>query len=258
VVLSGDVFEVRRPLEVLVRGPYSVTGTYLSSSRAVELRVANASATERHATLRISGALWEAPVEAEAQIAPRGAATLAIPLGAGRSLDKPTDVTVDAIEGDETERFTVQVRPPVLNPGFETTSAAGRPAMWSYQNETLATTDEQGAAEGQRSLKLTGKLGAFLEAHQSIPVETGASYTVECKVRRSPGEARNAGPAIVLLLKAGGERYVHLKPDADGPADEWRTYSATFTAGDDVRDTALYLYNVDSTATVWFDDVRLQ
>ena len=140
---------MRRPLEVLVRGPYSVTGAYLSSSRAVELQVANASASERRAKLRVSGPLWEAPVEAEAQVSPHGSAAVALPLGAGRALDEPTDVTVEVIEGVDSESYTLQVRPPVLNPGFEVTSAAGRPAMWTYQNEDLATTDDQGAAEGQ-------------------------------------------------------------------------------------------------------------
>ena len=60
---EGDAPQSAPELEVLVRGPYSVTGTYLSSSRAVELREPNASATQRHEPL-VPSAPWPHAAEA--------------------------------------------------------------------------------------------------------------------------------------------------------------------------------------------------
>ena len=42
------------------------------------------------------------------------------------------------------------------------------------------------------------------------------------------------------------------------PDDQWNEYGTTFTRGEDVRSVSLYLYNVDSDATVWFDAVTVE
>ena len=184
----------------------------------------------------------------------RAASTLYMQLPGPLAYATTFDVTLRY--GDQQERHSVQVRPELLNPGFER-AVGNRPADWAFQNEDLASLDEENPAEGERSLKLAGKKGAFLEAHQVLNVQPGMPYEVRCKMRRGPGEGRTVGPCVVLYLKAGFERYVHLQKKSNLPADQWNEYVAEFTWTDDARDVMLYMYNVDSDATVWFDDIRL-
>ena len=76
-------------------------------------------------------------------------------------------------------------------------------------------------------------------------------------MRRTPGAGSRIGPCMVLFLKAGGERYRFLEKVTDAPDDQWNEYRVSFAYAEDVRAASLYLYNVSSEATVWFDDVRL-
>ncbi len=253
LLLTGEGFSVRRPVEVLVRGPFALDGEYLAARHAVQLQVANASGIRHDGRLRVTGSLWTEPVETDFTVGPGETAPVTVPCAARRALTEPTDLEVVVTGAGETETFRVHVRPPLVNGGFELTAATGRPAAWEYQQAELATSDDVDPAEGLRCLKLSGQPGAFLEAHQTLDLERGVTYTARCKMRRSEGTGRIVGPCVVLYLKAGGERYVHLKKVSDAPDAEWNRYEATFSLAEDVERAMLYLYNVDSTATAWFD-----
>lgn len=105
-----------------------------------------------------------------------------------------------------------KLRPILINGGFERVGHKRLPAAWTYQHGEQATADEQTAARGKRSLRLIGKKGVFVEAHQELPVKPGARYSVRCAVKRTPGKAAALGPRIVQFRKAGRETYCWLKP----------------------------------------------
>ena len=241
---------IQRPCECLVTSPFEVSGELWQDRLYVDVR--NLSSTALTVSIMVRGEGVE-KLE-ETSFKGRGGTRVAVELP--RPLLEPATFDVTLRYGDQEEKHSVQVRPELLNPGFERV-VGNRPADWAFQNEDLASLDHDNPAEGERSLKLAGKKGAFLEAHQPLQVRPGMPYEVRCKVRRGPGVGKTVGPCVVLYLKAGFERYVHLQKETDLPADQWNEYVAEFTWTDDAREVMLYMYNVDSDATVWFDDVRL-
>jgi len=79
--------------------------------------------------------------------------------------------------------------------------------------------------------------------------------TVRCRLRRSPGTAKTLGPCVVVLMKNGPDKYLHLQKTTAGPDDQWNDFAISVPPDAETRAVMLYLYNVDSTATAWFDEV---
>ena len=244
-----------RPVEILVRSPFEVAG--LPRGDAACLVVRNRSGAAREGALTLSGALWPQGVRRPFSLPARGAQEIPVPLPEGTRLTEPVEVAVTLTSAGQSDRETVWLSPLVANAGFERAEESGRPASWGYQHGEQAATDAVGPAEGKTCLRLAGKAGAFLEAHQELPLEGGRTYEARCKMRRTPGAGSRIGPCMVLFLKAGGERYRFLEKVTDAPDDQWNEYRVSFAYAEDVRAASLYLYNVSSEATVWFDDVRL-
>jgi hypothetical protein len=252
---EGTGFAVRRPVEILCTSPFEASAA-LQPGKVV-LRVRNISRATQSGEVTVSGALWAQPQTEALSIAAGAQTSIDLTLPGGTSIAGAVDLAVDIKCAGQSDHQAVSVRPMVLNGGFERLDGAGRPTEWSYQNAAQAAGDAAGPASGKTALKLTGKPDAFVEADQVMPCETGRTYTARCKMRRTAGEG-TVGPCIVMFPKAGAERYEHLKKLTDLPDDQWNEYEVTFTVGDDVNRTMFYLYNTNSTATVWYDDVSCE
>jgi hypothetical protein len=163
-----------------------------------------------------------------------------------------------------------QLQPPVLNGGFEDDTAGdGRPDYWNYRfPEELYVKpgfvlDHEVAAEGQVSLRLDPYpqdtrnhiLTTFVRL---VP---GARYRLSCQIRRSEHNP-SVGVRLWSLYSRDGRSPVtdvwlgNLK---NGPVNEWQRFAREFTAADkDVPYNLMVCNNNRSTATAWFDDLRLE
>ncbi|NLC59089.1 MAG: hypothetical protein GX774_19820 [Armatimonadetes bacterium] len=256
VRFAGAGFTVTRPLELLIQSPFQLSAALRGQS--VVLTLANRSQAAHQGEITVSGGPWAQPARAPFTLAAGGTARVTLPLPAGAALTDTMEVAATIRAGSQSDRQSLWLAPLVANAGFEQLAADGRPARWDYQNAELITTDTNGAAEGERCLKLSGEPSRFVEAHQALTLEPGGTYVARCKLRHTGGPGARIRPAIVFFLNTGEERYVYLEPTSAGPPEEWRDYQARFTAPENARLVALYLYNVHSEATAWYDDVHLE
>ncbi|MBI2298170.1 MAG: carbohydrate binding domain-containing protein [Armatimonadetes bacterium] len=244
----------QRPLDVLVVSPYEVSAAL--AGQGVQVRVRNHSQVAQSGRLAISGPLWDSSTTQPIRIEASGESTVMLPLA--RPLTDESAIRAQIQYGDQVDGWDLVVRPWVLNGGFETPGAGARPAGWNFQGPELASTDNDRPAAGKACLKLTGRPGVFVEADQLVPVVAGQTYAASCQMRRSAGEAARVQPAVVLFMKSGPEQYAYLEPRTKQPAAEWNEYFVRFTVPPDVARVAVYLYNVNSTATAWFDEVQVE
>ncbi|MEN6548057.1 MAG: DUF6259 domain-containing protein [Armatimonadia bacterium] len=254
VILEAAGTKVRRPVELLVVSPFGLSATL--KPQGVRVTVINQSQATQEGVLTLKGVPWPAGVKETLKLGPAQTAQVLLPLE-----NAPLDtLSLDAeiqVSG-QADQQRLAVRPVVINGGFERAGAGGRPADWSYQGPERVSMETKSPAEGQQCLKLEGQKGVFVEADQTIAVEPGGTYEATCRMHRTAGEGARIGPAVVLFLKAGGERYVYMQKTTKAPDDQWNEYRGTFTVKDDVARVLLYLYNVNSTATAWYDDVRVR
>jgi hypothetical protein len=253
---AGRGVRVRRPLEVLVCSPFAVSGN--ARHGAVEIAVKNNSRSSRQGTLTVSGTLWPEPVTRDVAAAAAAVATVGFTLPPGTALTEPAEILATLLTDGQSDPHRVWLQPRLQNAGFERAGSAGLPPAWDVQNGAQIALDPVDPAEGNACLRLTGKPGAFVEAHQTLAVQPGETVTVRCRLRRSPGAARTLGPCVVLVREAGGETYLHLQRTTTAPDEQWNDFAVSVTPDPQTRATVLYLYNVDSAATAWFDAARVE
>lgn len=255
VLVKAKDGEVRRPLSLIVRDPLRVAGVL--GAEDLVLTVQNLSKRDMAGRLQAKADRLSL-VGPEAKFSAPAQGTVAVRIG--RSKDPiygpvAVDVSLDSQERNSAQ--TVIVRPLLLNGSFEDIGAQGLPSGWAYQHGDCASADETVTHEGKRSLRLTGRKGVFSEAHQTIPVEKGATYSVRAWVRRTEGTGSSIGPVIVQFREGQGELCTPLAPVGPVAQGQWQEHRAVFTPAANARQTALYLYNVNSTATVWYDGVEV-
>jgi hypothetical protein len=238
----------------LVVSPFSTAAALRRGS--VHLAVSNAGKGSRTGSVTVSGAPWAAPVKRALSVNAGAAAEFDLPITV--AVAEPATLDIAITIGGDTEHQSATIRPVLLNGGFERLGDGGRPTEWEYQQSQQASADTANPASGKTCLKLTHAPGLFVEAHQFLAVEPGHAYTARCKLRRTPGTAATIGPIIVFFPKSGSERSIALSKMTDRPDDQWNDYAADFTVADDVARTALYLYDVNSDADVWYDDASIE
>jgi hypothetical protein len=258
VRFEGAGMTVRRPFEALITSSFATAANLRRQS--VRVTVRNLGKTPRRGSLAISGPPWPAPLKQALSVAAGATAGFDLPLtaSAAAAISEPVALDIAITSGGDTEHQSAVIGPALLNGDFERAGEGNRPASWDYQQAQQAAADTANPASGKVCLKLVGKQGLFVEAHQFLTVEPGGTYEAHCRMRRTPGAAATVGPTIVLLLKTGGERYVPLAKATNLPDDQWNDYAASFTVSDDVSRTAMYLYNVNSEATVWYDGASVE
>jgi len=248
VRFNGDGFSVRRPFELLVTGPLTLSARAVTASRAV-VTVTNRSPRSLQGALTCASALW--PAGAPISFRVEGMSSTQLPITLRGAVTGSEELCITASSGDVSEPHSLWLHPLLMNGGFE--RGGTRPGGWAYQSAHLACSSTEDPHEGKACLQLQGEKGVFVEAHRTLPVAAGPTYRAQCWVRRTDGAARKAAPCVVLFLKAGGERYLDLRKLTQNPDDQWNRYEVRFELTEDAKSAALYLYNVDSTATVWYD-----
>lgn len=243
---------VRRPCDLLVTSPFACSGR-LRGDR-VELTLTNLTHVVQTGKLVVTSPALAAAPPRSLTLPPAGQTTLALPLAAGFVALAPLNVETALTCGAETDRQTLWLRPLALNGAFDEPSVGGRPAEWNYQNAQQATRE---TVDGNPCLRLAGQPGLFVEADQALPTETGKTYEVRCRMKRTAGAGGRVGPSVVLFPASGPERYVDLQKVTDQPDEEWNDYRVRFTMDPAVARALLYLYNVSSPAVAWFDDVQV-
>ena len=162
------------------------------------------------------------------------------------------------------------VQPAILNGGFEQDTAGDNyPDYWNYRfPDDLYLTKGVGLdrtifAEGRQSLRLEPNprdtrnhvLTTFLKL---VPA---TRYRLSCRIRRSANDP-NVGVRLFSLYSKDGKSSavdVYAGYQKDGPVNEWQEFSREFTTADlDVPYNLLLADTGYSSATVWFDDVRLE
>ena len=253
LVATTPTVAVRRPVELLVVSPFALTAAL--AAQGVRISVHNQSQVAQRGEVTVSGALWDKPLTQPLQIAPAGEAVLNLPLS--KPLTDAASLVARLQFGGRVDHQELLVRPLVINGGFEVPGGVARPASWNYQGPQLAATDTENPAAGRASLKLTGNPGVFVEADQEIPAAPGQRYVARCQMRRTARQGVRIQPAIVLFMKDGPEQYAYLEKTTNRPDDQWNEYAARFAVTNEVSRVAIYLYNINSTATAWFDEIQV-
>jgi hypothetical protein len=246
---------VRRPFEVLVRSPLVLSGRLRNRNAEITLRNLSASALE--GMIDISGALLPASVSRHFGVAAGSAETVIVGLAEGAVIEDATELVARTTVAGQAEVQRLWLQPRLQNCGFERADGMGKPSGWVLQGAAQVAVVSGSPAQGKACLRLTGKPGLFVEAHQVLRLAPGESVTVRCRMRRTAGTGKTVGPCAVVFPGAGPERYLHLSKTTSAPDEQWNDFAASVTGEAEASTVMLYLYNVDSTATAWFDEVRV-
>jgi len=130
------------------------------------------------------------------------------------------------------------------------------PLAWDGSFEALGTGEDQ-VVDGQRSLKLGPSLEGYQHRTVSLWLLPGHSYRLSVQMRRDGFEARVYGTAVVVRSWQGDLPIMRAPVDT-GKVNEWQTASYEFTTPLDLERALLYLYNVGSPDTAWFDDIYVE
>jgi hypothetical protein len=250
VILTAGKQTVRRPLSLIVSSPFVLSPRL--GAQGAEVIIHNQSQATQTGTVACSSKSWPKATTRALNLPAGAEVTVMLPLEA--SPTEALEVQAEIRAGGQVDRQTLWVRPVILNGSFDNVGSGGRPSDWTYQKPEQASSE---TVAGNTCLKLVGKPGLFVEGNQQITLLPGVTYQARCRMKRTPGATARATAAVVLFPKSGTERYHYFEKLTKNPDDQWNDYGATFTVGADVSRTALYLYNVNSEATVWYDDVSV-
>ncbi|MHB9025595.1 MAG: DUF6259 domain-containing protein [Armatimonadota bacterium] len=173
--------------------------------------------------------------------------------------------------GEETTTAYELLQPPIVNGNFEQCLAGdGLPDYWNYrQPQSLYlkgyALDPKDPFEGKYSLRLdpnadqTGQnyLGSTL-----LRLAPNTKYRFSARIRRTadqPGIGLHLFSFDVNPKAKGSYVSVSLGSKPVGPLGSWDRYEAVFTTGPLVVPHEILALNASrSTATVWFDDIRIE
>lgn len=224
---------------------------------AVEVTVLNLTDQRRAGRCEIANRGWPEPFEdrrAESAAAlptgqaglafdlpPAGLQTLRFPIASLAALRWSTwlEVSVD-LDGRRTRR-TVLVPPLALDGSFELLSPGGTDAV-----------------EGRHCVELGPTTEGYLHRTVELWLHPERRYKLSVKARRTGFTAAVSGTLLRLSPNAENVYEDHRWGlDAKRP-NEWQTLGGEFTTPRDLTRALLYLYNVRSPDTAWFDDLRLE
>jgi len=117
-------------------------------------------------------------------------------------------------------------------------------------------TPSEFAAEGARVLEL-GPSEQYQYGAKRLWLEPGHRYRLQAQARRSGFNARVHSTAITMAGESGDLPIMRANMDTARP-NEWQTLEYSFETPPDLTRAQLYLYNVESPDTAWFDDVYVE
>ena len=134
------------------------------------------------------------------------------------------------------------------------------PRIWGRGRYGLDKTAP--AADGRRSLRIDPDPKQWQAVFLDLGLWSSTRYKLHAQIRRT-AHSRQVFVAVVegRRLPSGKVRNVvsEVGRKSDGPVGVWETFETTFVTlpADQRHGCRLYLYNVNSNATVWFDDLRV-
>jgi hypothetical protein len=121
----------------------------------------------------------------------------------------------------------------------------------------VAGNDAVQVTEGERSLMLGPSAEGYQHRTVRLWVLPNRKYRVSAEIRRDGFDARIHGTALVIGDSQGNAPIVRAPVDAT-KVNEWQTAVYEFETPPDLQTATLYLYNVVSPDTAWFDDIRVE
>jgi hypothetical protein len=109
---------------------------------------------------------------------------------------------------------------------------------------------------------VVGQADEWRAAFLDLVLEPGRTYRFHAKLRRTahaPGISASIYEGRRLPDGKSDSVSHQIGRQTTGPLNEWQEFETVFTAlpPGEQAGARLYLYNVNSPATVWFDDLRL-
>ncbi len=273
-VAGGPRF--RKVATVYVEPPVRVTPEWVGPER-LRVTVENRSGQMRAGTVSLGIAAGEVrlaggPLRRTYRLKPGEKTTLDAGLEGAYACRVPWAVRGTVTCGRETFPLYTPFRPPILNGSLENyrfradipdywwgTHVDRSPKLWGTGEIGI---DDQVAADGRRSYRLVGQAKEWRAGNLDIALKPGTRYRFHIRIRRTANS-----PNIYASIWEG-RRLPDGKQDAvshivgqqkEGPLDEWQTFETTFTSLPAAEQIGcrLYLYNMNTPATAWFDDIRL-
>ena len=125
-------------------------------------------------------------------------------------------------------------------------------ASWEMLGEADPT-----APDGEKTLTLPPTDSGYLYALPDLWLEPGRTYRLTVKAKRSGFKADVLGTLLMATDPDGKPVWDRKKPDTTRP-NEWQTVTYEFKTPPDLLRAGIYLYNVRSSDTAWFDDLYVE
>lgn len=113
------------------------------------------------------------------------------------------------------------------------------------------------AVVGSKVLELGPTTEGYLYGARRLWLEPGHRYRISVQARRTGFTARVHSTAITMATETRDLPIVRANMDTTRP-NEWQTLSYELETPPDFTRAQLYLYNVESPDTAWFDDVLVE
>jgi len=174
--------------------------------------------------------------------------------------------------GEESFPVYTPFRPPLLNGSLERyefrkdvpdywwgTYVDRRPVIFGTGEFSI---DDSAAAEGTHSLKLVGNPKEWRAVNLDTVLKPSQGYRFHVKIRRTAHSPNIYAAIVEVRRKPDGstENVSHIAgQQTEGPLNQWQTFETKFVSLPLAEQAGcrLYLYNMNTPATVWFDDIRL-
>ena len=111
--------------------------------------------------------------------------------------------------------------------------------------------------DGERSLELPASLEGYQHRLVDLWVLPGRRYRASVQAMRTGFQARVHSTAFMLKGHDSEQPLLRKNMDRERP-NEWQTLSYEFETPPDLTRAAVYLYNVGSPDTAWFDDLFVE
>jgi len=133
---------------------------------------------------------------------------------------------------------------------------------WGLRAPERVAIDTATATTGGKSIRLDGSGGAdcFVNAMQGLKLEPATKYILRCDIKRTQFSSGTVSVDVIERDQKDVEwtyRRCGDRPAPGDAADAWGHYELRFQTSDKLLEAMLMLYNINSGATDWYDNVEL-
>jgi hypothetical protein len=126
---------------------------------------------------------------------------------------------------------------------------------FSFENESGTN-----AYEGKKCLEVKGN-GAFKCKKLPVSLQKNSNYEITFAIRKSPETSQRSSDNFILVGQYDKKRKFHIFATyaANVSRDnKWHKVSGKFKTPDMVFDSNVYIYNKNTTAPIWIDELKIQ